>query len=207
MQSNTALYILGILFTVFSSCNSERSKTEIPEPLTKEQRNETIKKANEATKALMTRLSSQLKAALISGGPENALHICQQVAQPLTDSTNAELDSLKISRTALKYRNPKNTPSQQDIAILKKSELLQSQAEPIPSEEIVTLGKDQVTIYKPIMTQVICLKCHGSPETFSPELRELITKLYPDDSAVGFKKNALRGAFKIQSQLQIPIQD
>jgi hypothetical protein len=39
--------------------------------------------------------------------------------------------------------------------------------------------------YKPLVIQEVCLKCHGDPAAFSPELTTALRELYPTDQATG----------------------
>jgi hypothetical protein len=65
--------------------------------------------------------------------------------------------------------------------------------------EIITENDYQYLKYmKPIKIGAACLKCHGNEGNIPPEVKELITKRYPDDKAVGYKNGDLRGAVSIK---------
>ncbi|MBK1830995.1 DUF3365 domain-containing protein [Verrucomicrobiaceae bacterium R5-34] len=151
----------------------------------------------QASAKLMKTLGTQLKSALQQGGPENALHVCQQIAQPLTAEVSRDDVNFKVTRTALKVRNPLNAPDVTSREIMEKWQRLMSGGEDLPEHEIIESG-DQLVFYKPIMTQEICLKCHGDSNSFSAELRSNLNRLYPKDEAIGFKKGDLRGAFRVE---------
>jgi hypothetical protein len=56
-----------------------------------------------------------------------------------------------------------------------------------------------VTGYYPILTGKMCLQCHGiKNEDINPETSSILKKLYPNDKAIGYKENDLRGLFKIE---------
>ena len=50
---------------------------------------------------------------------------------------------------------------------------------------------DVTRVYKPLLAKNVCLVCHGSK--ISKAIQEEITKGYPEDKAVDFKENSLRG--------------
>jgi hypothetical protein len=44
----------------------------------------------------------------------------------------------------------------------------------------------------------MCLACHGDPQKdIQPAVLQTISKLYPDDKAIGYKEGDLRGAWHI----------
>jgi hypothetical protein len=62
----------------------------------------------------------------------------------------------------------------------------------------LVLKDDSVIYYKAILTQPLCLTCHGQPErelTF--ETDSLIRTLYPRDKAYGYLANEVRGLWRI----------
>lgn len=181
-------------------CQSEKSSaaTDI---LTPQQLETAERIGSEATQNLEESLGKQLKAALQSGGPEKALHVCQQVAQPLTAQTSDSLPQATVTRTALRYRNEANAPSEEARAILSEWETLLANGTELPPSKIISKPPNQAIYYKPILTKPICLTCHGDPSVFSPELTESLTKLYPADTATNFAEGDLRGAFRVVVEL------
>jgi hypothetical protein len=154
-------------------------------------------KAGEVSALLQKRLGSQLKAAMTSGGPIAGIQVCQQVGQSLTSSTNEELDGVKVTRTSLKVRNPKNAPTLGDKQVMENWLKQVADGGEFPKNEIVHREDGTAVVYQPIITQQLCMKCHGDPSTFAPELISLIEKHYPDDQATGFTEGSLRGVFKV----------
>ncbi|HBY68813.1 MAG TPA: cytochrome c family protein, partial [Flavobacteriaceae bacterium] len=50
------------------------------------------------------------------------------------------------------------------------------------------------TFYYPITTNSMCLQCHGIPnKTIQPEVLTTIIDLYPNDKAIGYNINEVRG--------------
>ncbi|MGJ8725487.1 MAG: Tll0287-like domain-containing protein [Roseibacillus sp.] len=207
-KTSTGLYLVAfaLVFSVSVSCRQQaESKIEAsltdPPALTTQQAEAAAEIGTEASLALMKSLGGQLKAALQSGGPENALHVCQQVAQPLTASTSQDLPAATVTRTALMVRNPANAPGTDDQEVLSRWQTLLAEGQSLPENEIVRHGANQALFYKPILTEAICLKCHGDPSTFSPALAAKISEAYPDDQAIGFKEGDLRGVFRVEVSL------
>lgn len=141
-------------------------------------------------------LGAQLQAAMQSGGPLVALPVCQQVAQPLTKSVSAQYPNATVSRTALKVRNPENAADAESTAMMKGwvAELAAGKS----LEVSVVEHANRVVVHQPILTEQVCLKCHGAPDTFAPELVNRLAELYPEDAATGFKLGELRGAFRVE---------
>jgi hypothetical protein len=158
---------------------------------------ERLLEAAELSGLLQKRLGSQLKAAMTSGGPIAGIQVCQQVGQSLTNSTNEELDGVKVTRTSLKVRNPKNAPTLGDRQVMENWLKQVADGGEFPKNEIVHRDDGSVIVYQPIITQQLCMKCHGDPSAFAPELISLIEKHYPDDQATGYTEGGLRGVFKV----------
>ncbi len=144
----------------------------------------------------MANLSAQLKAALESGGPSKAIKVCQQVAKPITESTSGQFDDITISRTSLRFRNPRNAPDETDRRILEAWQMQVDEGNPLPAHELVSIDRTTARYYQPIMLKAMCLNCHGSPDSFATHLKSQLTDLYPNDKATGYAEGDLRGAFR-----------
>jgi len=199
LHPNTSLSaaLLSICLLAFAtSCSSE--KTDV---LTAEQTAKVERIGSDASLALKKSLGTQLKAALQSGGPENALKVCQQIAQPITNQTSETQAAATVTRTALRVRNPVNAPTESDRAVLSEWENLLAEGKALPPSKVIRTSENQAIYYQPIITESICLKCHGDPSGFSPDLSQKITKLYPEDQAINFSEGDLRGAFRVAVEL------
>ncbi|QTN31556.1 DUF3365 domain-containing protein [Akkermansiaceae bacterium] len=179
-----------------SGCSSDNDTTNTAE-LPPEQVETAGRIGSDASLTLKKNLGAQLKAALQSGSPETALHVCQKIAQPLTTQTSQEFPEAIVSRTALRVRNPANAPTDQDRAVLLEWENLLASGKDLPPSKLIHNGRTQIIYYQPILTEAICLKCHGSPSEFSSALSEKIIDLYPNDQAINFSEGDLRGAFRV----------
>ena len=200
---NTPLFaslFFTCLLTLTTGCSPEKAPAK--EYVLTAGELETVERiGSEASQALKKSLGTQLKAALQSGGPENALRVCQQVAQPLTIQTSENLAKATVTRTALRFRNQANAPTEQDREILSEWENLLEKGAELTQSKIISTGPDQAIYYKPILTESVCLKCHGDPSGFSPALSKRLAESYPDDNAIHFATGDLRGAFRVVIEL------
>ncbi len=131
-----------------------------------------------------------LQAALKQGlaqGPRHAIEACQLRA-PEIAAAHAE-DGLRVGRTSHRLRNPANAPPAWTLPILDTYRADPSNRAP----RTVALPGGRTGYVEPIVTQALCLSCHGSE--LSPELAEHLAALYPDDRATGFAEGELRGVF------------
>jgi len=157
-----------------------------------------INESRATVMALKETLSQELRIAIQTKGVPAAIQVCQSVALPITDGVTAGDPKTKIARTALRFRNPANTPDETSAAILKgwTNSVATSGEAPAP---IVTREGKSVIVHHPIVMQdAACLMCHGNPDTFAPEVTQALQKLYPDDAATGFELGDLRGAFRVE---------
>lgn len=142
-------------------------------------------------------LSGQLMQAVQEGGVPHAIDYCHLSAYPLTDSM-AQAMQAHIRRTALRYRNPQNAPTEAERRILEAFQAQLAASKGTPKPVVEAQGPDSVSFYAPIMLAEACLKCHGEVGTdIAPDDYALIQTRYPDDQAVGFATGDLRGAWSI----------
>ena len=122
----------------------------------------------------------------------SAIGFCSLKAEGITKEVNKELpDHASVRRTALKIRNDNNTPDSIDIKVMKEYEASIAAKTFLPTDIKIVKEGDTTRIYKPLITQGICLTCHGS--NISKEIQNEITTNYPNDQAVAFEKGSLRG--------------
>ncbi|MRT17596.1 DUF3365 domain-containing protein [Vitellibacter sp. q18] len=141
-------------------------------------------------------LGKNLMGQIQKNGVIAALDFCNIQALPITDSM-ATVYKAHIKRVTDKPRNPQNRANAVEtvhIETFKKQVAAGEEPTPI----VTTLGK-QVDFYYPIVTNNMCLKCHGTPdkELESTTLAK-IKQLYPTDMATGYGENEVRGIWSIQ---------
>lgn len=140
-------------------------------------------------------LGKNLMGKMQNEGPLGALQFCNENAYPLTDSM-ATVHKAKIKRVSDKARNPINQANQEElkhIAYFKEKVEAQEDYGPILIE-----NSDLSKFYYPIVTNDMCLKCHGKAgEDINPEVVSILKERYPTDAATGYKTNEVRGIWSI----------
>jgi hypothetical protein len=154
-----------------------------------------FKTGNSIAKISFETISGELQKALANGGIENALRYCNERAYPITDSLS-QANEVSIHRISDKNRNPRNQASEMEKFLIKGFGIDLSEGNDLTPK--LVLKDDSVIFYKPIITQALCLNCHGVPGkdiTFSND--SIIQKLYPKDKAVDYQVNQIRGLWRI----------
>lgn len=189
--------LLFLLFLGFTSCK-DSPKTTIKD-IDKTSKTQKLtdqsllgKKYASASKAA---LGKKLMSAIAKNGPEGAVKFCNANALQITDSLSLAYGA-KIRRVTDKPRNPLNQANKKELMhIADFKEKLVSGDEMSP---IMDLVDGQVNFYSPIITNAMCLQCHGKPEAqiAAPTLSKL-DKLYPKDMAREYQENEVRGIWAI----------
>ncbi len=143
-----------------------------------------------------SQLGKNLMGAIQSKGVENAVTFCNVQAIPITDSLSTEFNA-RIKRVSNKPRNSNNRANKVELAHVAtfKTQLMnKEEMKPIVEEE-----GGRVNFYFPITTNAMCLQCH---ETLEQELKlstyDKIKALYPEDEAIGYDENQIRGIWSIE---------
>ncbi len=156
-----------------------------------------------AIKEFATTLKSALVGAMKSGGPTEAIQVCNQVA-PTIAATLSEKYGFEIARTSLKVRNPDNKADCWERKVLNEFEVRKQAGEEIKtltfSEKVTNGDSQELRMMKAIPTGAVCLKCHGS--NIAEPVQTSLSELYPEDQATGFSLGDIRGAFTIRKTLE-----
>ena len=121
-----------------------------------------------------------------------AMGFCSAKAADITKEINKKLPAYaSVRRTALKIRNENNIPDALDIKIMEEYEANIVAKTFLPTNIKLVKEGETTRIYKPLVTQGVCLKCHGSK--ISKEVQNVITANYPNDKAIAFEQGTLRG--------------
>jgi hypothetical protein len=140
-------------------------------------------------------LKQSLQSAIAEGGPVAAIDVCQ--LQAPTIATEISPPGTRVGRTALRVRNPANTPDEAQRGILRDFEhRLNAGAAADTLEQFDVAADGSARYMKAIVTQPLCTTCHGT--ALPPEIAAAITQRYPNDAAVGFAPGSLRGAFVVE---------
>lgn len=124
-----------------------------------------------------------------------ALTFCNEKAHPLTDSM-ALVHNAIIKRVSDKPRNQKNLANTEEFGYIKTfKQVVENNEEPSP---IVKELNDKVHVYYPITTSTMCLQCHGKPnEAIEKSTLIGLSSLYPNDKAIDYNVNEVRGIWSI----------
>jgi cytochrome c551/c552 len=150
-----------------------------------------MKYASETQKVL----GKNLMGTIQNKGVDEAVVFCNEKAYPLMDSMSTNFNA-RIKRVSDKPRNPNNKANATELAhiITFKSKVSAGESvEPILKEE-----NGKVYFYYPIVTNTMCLNCHGTPEKeIAPDVLTHLSQLYPDDKAIGYGADEVRGIWSI----------
>ena len=150
--------------------------------------------------ALQTKkvLGKNLMGALQNQGTQEALQFCNERAYPLTDSMALHF-GVKIKRLSDKARNPENQASPEELEVI--THFKEAVAEGQEVTPYLRRGKGRNTVYYPIITNSMCLQCHGRPQSdIKPAVLASIRELYPTDKAIGYSIDQVRGIWSIEME-------
>ncbi|MDF0714532.1 DUF3365 domain-containing protein [Muricauda sp. 334s03] len=140
-------------------------------------------------------LGKNLMGTIQNKGVEEAVVFCNERAYPLTDSMSTNFNA-RIKRVSDKPRNPENQANAIElmhIETFKGQVAGGASVEPILSEE-----NGKVHFYYPIVTNTMCLNCHGTPDkNITPKVYASLLELYPQDKAIGYGPDEVRGIWSI----------
>lgn len=152
-------------------------------------------RSREIATSFQQELGARLTAALATGGPVEAIAVCNLEAPQISARLSAD-SGARVARTALKVRNPANAADAPKRDVLEAFRLeLAADATKIP-EHFETSGDGTARYMRAIVMQPLCLVCHGA--ALAPEVQSAVSRLYPADEATGFAVGELRGAFVIE---------
>lgn len=141
-------------------------------------------------------LGKNLMGAIQKKGTVEAVEFCNVRAYPITDSM-ATTQNATIKRVSDKPRNPNNRASTKELKIIEQFKEAVATGEDYQPVTEVENGRN--TVYYPIITNSMCLQCHGIPnKTIQPETLTTINDLYPNDKATGYDINQVRGMWAIE---------
>ena len=140
-------------------------------------------------------LGKNLMKAIQDKGTEGAVEFCNLRAIPLTDSISV-MNNAQIKRVSDKPRNPGNKANKEELGYI--ATFKEQLASGVEVDPMVVTGNEEVTVYYPITTNTMCLQCHGKPnEQVKPTTMATLIELYPEDKAVGYDVNEVRGIWTV----------
>lgn len=141
-------------------------------------------------------LGKNLMGAIQKEGVIYALEFCNVEAMPITEKM-AEKHNATIMRVSDKNRNPANEATSEEVEYIN---LFQKQINNGEEPEAVVISENgNNRFYYPIVTNDMCLKCHGNVgEQTEQATYDKILELYPNDKAIGYDVNEVRGIWRIE---------
>lgn len=140
-------------------------------------------------------LGKNLMGAIQKEGVLHALSFCNVQAMPLTDSM-ATKHNASIKRVSDNFRNPANEANKEELEYISLFKQIVGNGE--EPEPLVVEENEKVNFYYPIVTNDMCLKCHGTPgKEIQAETYKEIKALYSKDKAIGYEVNEVRGMWSI----------
>ncbi|MEJ2583509.1 MAG: DUF3365 domain-containing protein [Robiginitalea sp.] len=152
-------------------------------------------KGMEYAMAVQAALGKTLQRKIKEEGTQGAIEFCNLKALAITDSLSQELGA-NISRITDRPRNPQNRAAAEEMKFISnfRSELSTRQT----PEALIVRQENRTNFYYPIVTNQLCLQCHGTRENkITPEVYSKLQELYPEDQAVGYSSDQLRGLWKV----------
>jgi hypothetical protein len=162
---------------------------------------ERLAKSKTIAQAFGQTLMAKLQSAMEDSGPTGAISVCKVASQEMEEQFSASDPALaRVRRIALRTRNPQtHTPTSQEAEWLTaQEELIRANPEHEPQPYILK-SPDRTTVLLPIvLSNPLCLVCHGDPENMPDDLIEALQSNYPNDRATGYQLGDFRGAIAIE---------
>jgi hypothetical protein len=176
-----------------AGCVAAPAALTTPEPARVD---EAVASARAAADTLQRDLLAALSEAMSAGGPGAAMGVCNEKAPQIASRISRDT-MVDIGRTALRVRNPANTPDswEKDRLAFFAAELASGKPPAGMERYAVEQTPDgwRLRWMRPIVLQPMCTACHGTD--IDSGVAEILTALYPSDQATGFRVGELRGAF------------
>lgn len=147
------------------------------------------------TKVAQRNLLVTVSGAIADSGYGYAISFCNLNASHITNQVVDGKKVLAIQRLTDRNRNPANRiHSSQDSLVFQTFK-------DRTTDTLIVKGKE-VLYYKPIKIMMpLCLRCHGNLNEMDNEVVQLLNNKYPDDRAVNYKENDLRGMWKVTMRM------
>lgn len=141
-------------------------------------------------------LGKNLALAINEKGSDGAVEFCNTQAIPITDSMSVVLNA-KIKRVSDKPRNSNNQANEAELSYINNWKEAKTKGEEHPP--LLTELDGKMVGYYPIVTNQMCLQCHGTPEKqINTKTLSKIKKLYPTDKAIGYAEGEIRGIWVVE---------
>lgn len=140
-------------------------------------------------------LGKNLIQTVTNEGAVAAVEFCNVQALPITQRVSEELGAT-ITRVSDQPRNPNNAANERELAYIANAKAALARKEPAKPALHEIDGK--TVGYYPITTNSLCLQCHGVPgKDVASDTLAVLAEKYPDDQALGYGLDELRGIWVI----------
>jgi hypothetical protein len=141
-------------------------------------------------------LKPELKKALKSGGPANAIGVCSEKAPEIAENLSKDT-GWNVKRVSLKPRNDKSAiPDAWEQKVLAEFDRRQAAGEKADKMAFGEMVDGQYRFMKALGTGKVCLNCHGAK--VKPEVEAALQEYYPQDKARGYELGQIRGAITLR---------
>jgi hypothetical protein len=197
-MKRSQLFLITALFLIVSCRTSDKKNSEFENELS----DQALELGEQIAMETQKILGKQLKTAIQAEGIPQALKYCNLHAYPLVDSLENKYQ-VSIKRASTFTRNPQDKPDEEELNII--NDYLEAIRSGKTPEAYINIETDEIHFAKPIiMTDQICLKCHGEVgKDIKAENYEIIKALYPNDKAAGHQLGDLRGIWSIHFRKSI----
>jgi hypothetical protein len=154
--------------------------------------------ASELEPRLMDRLVEALRS-----GEAAALAYCIDSANAITERMSAEGGRV-VRRVTDRVRNPTNAPDSVEALLLERFAVKHNNgllASDTVFMAIESDGRRMLHFARPILVREGCLACHGDPAGYSPTIRQLLARNYPNDAARNYAVGELRGMVSVRIEV------
>lgn len=192
---------VALIAAIFIACQDEAAETGA-EGVNDESTQEAVTQARELSEHLIGNLKQHLMRKVAEGGFAGAVQVCSKIGQQLP-ATLEDSTGHYIRRVSLGYRNPADIPDEYERQKLKAFERL-NQTDELENEYVEVVQHDSVEVLRymrPLLTQGLCLNCHGPKEQIPPEVQTILAQTYPEDRATGYQLGDVRGAVSVKIRL------
>lgn len=190
-MGKSIIYISLTFLLLLLSCGKDKSAEIVNEDVPQDLPQYSADSVRQYILRTQLQLGEELNEAVGRLGSAHAIDFCSVRAIPLTDSIGHSHD-VKLTRITDKPRNPNNRANAEEIILMDSIRMQMKAKDYKPA--LISEGK---THYYPIITNSVCLQCHGKEDKISEFTNEVILELYANDEARGYGLNELRGLFKV----------
>jgi hypothetical protein len=162
-------------------------------------------KARECGQKLVATLQAELSAAMSQGGPAAAIATCKTRA-PAIAKEIGEAAGVEIHRVSPKNRNPRARLDETEQKFFKLLSDRRAAGEAAESLETFELSPTELRYAKALVTQPLCLSCHGPVEALDPKVKEALARDYPEDLATGYEAGQIRGLISLRMKRSSPVE-